>query len=246
VVFDNANTVSGSVNASLAGGTDSMVLDNGSNIAGNLTATGVNFYNQGPTDVTTVEGSVTLTGRENLSNTYLFDFGAVLGNVIINSGNGFVDVVDVVDFDILGNFIANMAGGVNVVTLNSGSSVNGNVYVTGSSGVDALTLASDSAVLGNVTANLGNGINTMAILVDTFVGGNQITYIGGNQADSFTFLGTAPGARLTALMGNGIDVITLDTATAVFGSAYFDFGSGADLFVSPNPIATPITIRNLP
>lgn len=259
---DSLSLVSGTTiqgNLSFAAGAGSDGVDLGAvNVGGNVVTSKVNtFMLEAGQIPSNVDGNVILNaGGENASNTYFF-FGTtsvrsrVGGSVIITTGNGIIDTA-LFQGEIDGNLLANMGSGFNDFILDSSALVLRSMAYTGGNGTDIVNLASTAggtgaAVMGNATMVGGNGSNQFLIDANTFIGGSSINYIGGNNADLLEFAGNAPGARLNANLGAGVD--EFDVGSNTLASAFIDFGAGLDKLVQTNGLTTiafPLTLRNLP
>jgi hypothetical protein len=100
----------------------------------------------------------------------------------------------------------------------------------------------------NVSINLGNGDNYLEMLGGS-LGGTSFSYTGGTGVDTVSFGAglVATNVAFTVKLGDGDDVLTLDTPLTAWFKMYADFGAGADtLNNNVLAVAPQLTTANLP
>lgn len=244
--------------ANMNRGLDTFALREGSSVGGNCyiyqaNFIGINSFGMVPLSIggNLIANAAAETGT-GVAN--LYDLGQLVtlgGSAAFYTGISVLDDITILS-TVLGNVTAIMGNGPNNFTLDSTSTVGGNVTFVGGSSIDVVSFVQNGSILGRATLNLGGGDNTWIWQGGHSILGSGIVCIGGSGIDTLRLDGTAPGARLTAILGSGADQVVLgDEANMTFdlilASLYVDFGTDTDSYtqVSPGVINFPTTFRNV-
>lgn len=192
---------------------------------------------------TTIGGGLNaVLGSSNLNTLQIDDTSSVAGNLTYTGGSGGETVT--IAGQIAGNALINMGNAVGI-TVNdfdflATGSILGSLNVIGNSGADSVDTFLGT-VLGNLSVRLGNGNNSLT-LGGTILG-SSIVYIGGNNQDTLTFAAAAaaPGASLTAYLGNAADTFALNSAA--LARALVDGGFGTNTFTPGVTVNFPFLLR---
>ncbi len=208
-------------------------------LAGNLDDN-ITFGQLAPT---IIGGSFQATLGNGTNNIVVLAGSSVGGNVTAIGGDQ-NDAVTL-DGDIGGNAYLALNNGTNNLIL--GGSVGSNLTMIAGSGDDNVTFP--GAVGGNVYLSLGGAFmagNVVNFDTTATVGGSSFSYFGGSGADSLTFNGSAPLARVYSSLGAGADTFTLGTMSPL-AFLYVDFGAGDDVLVNNfiGPFSFPTYFWNL-
>jgi hypothetical protein len=267
-------------------GSNGLAVDAGASIAGSLIATDTEVVTFGSS---ASAGSIVINAAPGgaLANNFTFSpLSTVTSNVSVIGGSGSDTIL--MDSTVNGSMQIVFGNGANIVTFGGTGSVGGTLTYNGGGGGTFLSMLDGFSASGNVSLSLGNGANGYD-LAHTFTVGGNMTLNGGNGSDmvgdfsgtvdgnlavnlgngtnTFTFVGTVNGTKLTYTGGSGNDTVEVDgtnffalsvsmgsgsntftygAATSV-GSAYLDFGFGSSGDVyndGGNTITWPQTIVN--
>jgi hypothetical protein len=256
-------SVGGDVNvvASLSSGVgggqprDTLILDAGSSINGNLQTTNVDsvlLASVPALPAATVSGNLTVNNNLEKTTPDVTVLGQVGKNVTVTgpaTGSSFALIPGVPGAGLIGgNLSVNSLGGTTLVQLAPGSEVQGNAGIQTGTGADLVqlgglidgdaqigtdggndnvSLVSGAAVSGNLRVIGGNGNNTLAL--SGTVSGNLFVQQGNGNVTAT--VGVAPSGVLGWVSGNGNDLLTLGSAAAPAGSDWnssIRFGNGDD------------------
>jgi len=248
-VQGNAN-----INAGASGASGDLVFVGSAGLAtrvgGNLTVTNANLFTlSGNSGVNPTVGgflNANSAAEGNGDNWTLDSTSSVLGSVYMTTGSGNDSVtLNGNSGGITGSTVlVNEGNGTNDFTFGSlpAATISGNLTYMGGTGTDTGSLF--GTVLGNVAVVQGNGTNALVFGPTSIVMGTSVSITGGTGTDSIDLQGlTAPGARLSAILGAGNDTVRF-SAVGVLASAYLDGGYGVNSFFPTGTFTYPVTKKS--
>ena len=232
-------SVGGALTANLGMGSDNFDESNNDiAVTGDMTFTGVNFFENGGT--MTVGGNVVVDTTFETEDT-LFDDDATMtitGNFTYTGGDGRDEVTmngvaggTSVGGDAVVHVGDNTTGGNQFIFFNlPNSSVAGSMTATSTAtaSLDSYAEHPSGSIGGNVTVDLGGGPNDAVFAA--VHSGTTGTYTGGSGVDNVTMSANAPSMNFTVTLAEAVDTFTLNNST-VLTSLMVDFGcNDIDIF----------------